>query len=74
MVYTVLQKKKEAIESGKRQTENTLKEGNDILDEASRLVDEINSVIVVSILWNPKLNVDNDVSALELEPVRNSVV
>ena len=74
MVYTVLQKKKEAIESGKRQTENTLKEGNDILDEASRLVDEINSVIVVSILWNPKLNIDNDVSALESEPVRNSVV
>lgn len=74
MVYTVLQKKKEAIESGKRQTENTLKEGNDILDEASRLVDEINSVIVVSILWNPKLNVDNDVSGLESEPVRNSVV
>ena len=74
MVYTVLQKKKEAIESGKRQTENTLKEGSDILDEASRLVDEINSVIVVSILWNPKLNVDNNVSALELEPVRNSVV
>ena len=74
MVYTVLQKKKEAIESGKRQTENTLKEGSDILDEASRLVDEINSVIVVSILWNPKLNVDNNVSALESEPVRNSVV
>ena len=74
MVYTVLQKKKEAIESGKRQTENTLKEGSDILDEASRLVDEINSVIVVSILWNPKLNVDNDVNALESEPVRNSVV
>ena len=74
MVYTVLQKKKEAIESGKRQTENTLKEGSDILDEASRLVDEINSIIVVSILWNPKLNVDNDVSALESEPVRNSVV
>ncbi|MEJ1286795.1 hypothetical protein NN561_017805 [Cricetulus griseus] len=38
-------KKKEAIESGKRQIENTLKEGNDILDEANRLADEINSVI-----------------------------
>lgn len=50
LFYTVLQKKKEAIESGKQQTENTLKEGNDILDEARRLADEINSVIVVSIL------------------------
>lgn len=45
----ILQKKKEAIESGKRQTENTLKEGNDILEEANRLADEINSVIDVSI-------------------------
>lgn len=45
---------KEAIESGKRQTENTLKEGNDILEEASRLADEINSVIDVSIWLNPK--------------------
>lgn len=48
-VHAVLQEMKEAIESGKRQTENTLKEGNDILDEASRLADEINSVIDVSI-------------------------
>lgn len=47
--HTVLQEKKEAIASGKRQTENTLKEGNDILDEANRLADEINSVIDVSI-------------------------
>ena len=73
-VYTVLQKKKEAIESGKQQTENTLKEGNDILDEARHLADEINSVIVVSILWSPRLNDDNDARALEWEPVRNSVV
>ncbi|XP_077018985.1 laminin subunit alpha-2 isoform X2 [Tamandua tetradactyla] len=38
-----LERKKEVVESGKWQTENTLKEGNAILDEAKRLADEISS-------------------------------
>ncbi|XP_053447622.1 laminin subunit alpha-2 isoform X1 [Nycticebus coucang] len=42
---TALEAKKEAVASGKRQIENTLKEGSDILDEANRLVGEINSAI-----------------------------
>ncbi|XP_076784087.1 laminin subunit alpha-2 isoform X1 [Arvicanthis niloticus] len=42
---TILETKKEAIEGNKQQIENTLKEGNDILDEAIRLMGEINSVI-----------------------------
>ncbi|XP_047413783.1 laminin subunit alpha-2 isoform X7 [Sciurus carolinensis] len=42
---TALEEKKEAVQSGKRQIENTLKEGNDILDEARRLAGEIGSVI-----------------------------
>lgn len=54
-VPPVFQKKKEAVESGKRQIENTLKESNDILNEASQLADEINSVIEVSIWQTPRL-------------------
>lgn len=46
---TILETRKEAIEGSRRQIESTLKEGNDILDEANRLAGEINAVIDVSI-------------------------
>ncbi|XP_006029235.2 laminin subunit alpha-2 [Alligator sinensis] len=42
---TMVEKKKQAAEKGKHNIENTLKEGNDILDEATKLASEINLAV-----------------------------
>lgn len=49
--YYNLQKKKQAVEEGKEKAENTIKEGNDILNEANDLANKIILAVEVSIMY-----------------------
>lgn len=45
-----LQKKKQAVEDGRQEVEKSLQEGNDVLNAANKLANEIGLAVEVSVL------------------------